>query len=77
LGATLTHELGHSLGLLHTFEGGGNDCSKKVCSATGDYVADTPTEGCAASQCVQRDTCPSSGTDPIHNFMVSGHLQFA
>jgi hypothetical protein len=66
MGRTATHEIGHYLGLYHTFCGGCGSASD--CYGTGDLICDTnpqasDTFGCPAS--------PSScgNPDPYHNYM--------
>ena len=61
-GRTATHEVGHFLGLLHTFEGG--------CEPPGDGVSDTEAEAEPHFGCeIGRDSCSGGGPDPVTNFM--------
>jgi len=66
LGRTATHEVGHYLGLDHTFAGGCASASN--CSSNGDWICDTnpessPTWGCPGG----RNTC--GGPAPFDNYM--------
>jgi hypothetical protein len=65
-GDTGTHEVGHWLGLDHTF-GPGDGCTNP-----GDKINDTPTEAEPQFFCAPRDSCTGlafKGDDPITNFM--------
>ncbi|HED66566.1 MAG TPA: zinc metalloprotease [Planctomycetes bacterium] len=64
-GRTATHEVGHYLGLLHTFDGG---CGTSLCNNTGDLICDTNAEKNA------RFGCPTNASscgnlDPVRNYM--------
>ena len=63
MGRTATHEVGHYLGLFHTFFTG--------CTEPNDYVADTPAQAAQTTGCPDGpvDTCPLPGPDPIHNYL--------
>ena len=69
-GRTLTHEIGHWLGLYHPFQGG--------CSGNGDRVDDTPpvaeaSYGCTASQ--NPNTCNTDFPNEID--MVENYMDYA
>jgi gliding motility-associated-like protein len=79
-GPLLAHEIGHYLGLYHTFEGG---CLNNDCSLNGDRVCDTPPDnsrvsiscGSTMNTCVT-DTLSGFTTDQLDltkNFMDYGN----
>jgi hypothetical protein len=67
-GRTLVHEVGHYLGLMHTFSGG-TACSNTFSS--GDLVVDTNAESVpyygSEFSCDSRSTCET--VDPVDNYM--------
>ena len=64
LGRILTHEVGHYLGLFHTFQDG---CDGESCSSSGDRICDTPSQASPNLECSSADTCGT--VDAVENFM--------
>jgi hypothetical protein len=68
LARTGTHEVGHWMGLYHTFDGGCATGSAPACNSNGDLICDTnPEQTSMFSGSCSRSTCGSS--DPTNNYM--------
>ncbi|MCO5292163.1 MAG: M43 family zinc metalloprotease [Chitinophagaceae bacterium] len=70
--STLSHEMGHAMGLLHTFEGGDADnCppveSEETCSTMGDLVCDTDPVKNLLSAGVLADNMLNPCTEKVYN----------
>jgi len=73
-GRTMTHEVGHWLGLFHTFQSGCSGMSQSNCNSNGDNVCDTPPTsgsafGCPGTRNTCAETFPSDQNDMTMNFM--------
>lgn len=71
-GRTMSHEVGHFLGLRHIWgDGTGDEATNKPDCVATDYCADTPQAGWENYDCDNvYDTCPAeAGIDMVENYM--------
>jgi hypothetical protein len=72
-GRTLTHEIGHWLGLYHTFQDGCDGATSSDCMFGGDQVCDTPPVASSSSGCnVGQNSCSNDSPDlpdMVRNYM--------
>jgi hypothetical protein len=72
-GRTLTHEIGHWLGLFHTFQGGCEGGTASDCDTDGDQICDTPPVSTSSTGCnVGQNSCNSDVPDlpdMVRNYM--------
>lgn len=68
-GRTMTHEVGHFLGLRHIW-GDNSSCTVNATDSAKDFCPDTPAASTSNGGCSPTDTCPSApGMDMIENYM--------
>ncbi len=75
-GRTLTHEIGHWLGLYHTFQDGCEGGTSSNCASQGDQVCDTPPVAESSSGCaVGKNSCTNDVPDL--NDMVRNYMDYS
>ena len=78
-GRTLTHEMGHLLGLQHIFDAGWSGttgCHSNDCFANGDYCCDTPPQAAANWSCSQTyNSCNDVPTNDAFGYDVVDQIE--
>lgn len=75
-GRTLTHEIGHWLGLYHTFQDGCEGGTSANCASQGDQVCDTPPVSESSTGCaVGKNSCTNDVPDL--NDMVRNYMDYS
>ncbi|MFY2564088.1 zinc metalloprotease [Corallococcus terminator] len=67
-GRTVTHEVGHYLGLFHTYYAGCGTATAPACYTTGDRICDTPPNATSHKGCTASTSCGGVPV-PIQNYM--------
>lgn len=68
-GRTATHEIGHYLGLFHTYFDGCGTAGAPGCYTSGDRICDTAPDAAAQDVCPVGATSCGGFTSPIDNYM--------
>lgn len=68
--STLSHEFGHYLNLIHSFDGGCSVANESACATTGDKVCDTP-------QATIDDTCSTLNNCAGKRVNVENYMGYA
>jgi hypothetical protein len=68
-GRTVAHEVGHYLGLEHTFTGSCAVPTSPACYSNGDLICDTPPQSSQTFGCPVGATSCSGALNPIRNYM--------
>jgi Pregnancy-associated plasma protein-A len=69
LGRTVTHEVGHFLGLFHTYYEGCGVAEAPSCYTTGDRLCDTPPNADSHKGCPTDAVACGGVPAPVHNYM--------
>ena len=75
-GRTLSHEIGHWLGLYHTFQGGCVGNTASTCNTKGDQVCDTPPVSAASFGCqTGKNSCTNDVPDSVD--LINDYMDYS